>query len=312
MADSATGADALLCAKFETSYGVAPTGDFVALPFISTNFGMTQGLVKSDVLGFGRRPQKGARGKKEVGGEIAVPLCTRSIGFWLKLLLGPPVSTAVTGGDSHVFTAANLKPPSAALEIGHPALPKYFLSTGVKLNTLAINWADENTKATLSLLGQNEVAAATSSGGTPAAIGSLDRFSAFQGVVKKGGTALGIVLGGSVSISNELSEFRPIRPDGLATRFDAGQFALTGSLTVRFEGDLLLTEATDGTEIELDFGYSATDASLMFSLPKVQLPKPKLPIQGPGGIDAEFSWSAFDDGAKSLTATLINDIESYA
>ena len=43
------------------------------------------------------------------------------------------------------------------------------------------------------------------------------------------------------------------------------------------------------------------------------LPKPKLPIQGPGGIQAAFQWQASRDpvGGHAMTVVLKNDVVSY-
>ena len=45
----------------------------------------------------------------------------------------------------------------------------------------------------------------------------------------------------------------------------------------------------------------------------VYLPRPRIEIQGPQGVQATFDWQAARDGAlaRMCTATLVNDIEEY-
>jgi hypothetical protein len=46
---------------------------------------------------------------------------------------------------------------------------------------------------------------------------------------------------------------------------------------------------------------------------EVFLPKPKLAVQGPQGVQATFAWQAARDSAlgRMATAVLINDVASY-
>jgi hypothetical protein len=66
--------------------------------------------------------------------------------------------------------------------------------------------------------------------------------------------------------------------------------------------------------LELTFGY-AIDAErrLTFIAHEVYLPKPKLSISGPGGIQATFEWQAAKAAsvARMLTVELVNDVTTY-
>lgn len=54
-------------------------------------------------------------------------------------------------------------------------------------------------------------------------------------------------------------------------------------------------------------------ASLTLAVHEVYLPRPKLPVDGPRGIQARFAFEAALNQAASasLTATLVNDVASY-
>ncbi|WP_299131727.1 hypothetical protein [uncultured Amaricoccus sp.] len=65
---------------------------------------------------------------------------------------------------------------------------------------------------------------------------------------------------------------------------------------------------------EVEFTY-ALDADTSFALTAhaVYLPKPKLALQGPGGVQASFAWQAARDPTlgRMATATLRNDVPIY-
>jgi hypothetical protein len=85
------GSDCSLLLKKETSYGAAPTGNYLRVPFVSSALGSEQGLIKSDVLGNGRDPVTPLRDAIKVEGDVVVPVDLRNIGIWLLGLLGTPV-----------------------------------------------------------------------------------------------------------------------------------------------------------------------------------------------------------------------------
>jgi hypothetical protein len=83
---------------------------------------------------------------------------------------------------------------------------------------------------------------------------------------------------------------------------------------VRFADTVLLDQATSGDPCELSFGWAIdADKSLLFTVHSAFLPKPKTPIQGPGGIQAAFAWQAAKDPVllKTCTAVLVNDVAAY-
>ena len=71
--------------------------------------------------------------------------------------------------------------------------------------------------------------------------------------------------------------------------------------------------AVAGTPIELVFEWSIAAGKLLrFTVHNVNLPKPKLPITGPAGVQATFDWQASEHPAlaKTCTATLVNDLSA--
>jgi hypothetical protein len=91
----ALGINAIMAIAFESVYGTAPGSGYKKVPFVSTTFGKEQGLLASDLLGFGRDPLAPARDVINAGGDVVVPVDLRNFGYWLKALFGAPVTTGV-------------------------------------------------------------------------------------------------------------------------------------------------------------------------------------------------------------------------
>lgn len=310
----AHGARAELLGKSEVAYGSAPGGNFAKLPFVSTTLGAEQGLIASDVLGNGRDPAAPSRDVIKVEGDVVVPLDVRNIGHWLKGLLGAPVTTGTGPDYAHTFTSGADALPSLSLEIGNPEVPSFALIGGVTVGKMAIKLATSgNASATFSCIGQGETRSGATSGGTPTTA-AFTRFSQFMGSVKKNGAALGNVVSADVSYDNKLDAVRVIRDDGKIEGADPTVASLTGNVVVRFTNTALIDAATAGTPISLEFAYTiAADLKLVITAHEVYLPKPKINITGPGGIEATFAWQAARQsaGGPMLTVVLANDVSTY-
>ena len=308
------GANAQLLGKFETVYGTPPTGNYIKFPFVSCDLGSEQGLIASDLLGQGRDPSQPIRDVIRVEGNVVVPVDLRNFGHWLKALLGAPTTTG-SGPYTHTFVSGASSLPSIALEVGMPEVPIFFMEAGIRANSAQLNFARSGAaNATLNCIAQGEAKATTTGGGTPT-VASLTRFNQFQGSIKKDGVQLGNVTGAQLTYSNNLERIETIRSDGKIDGADPTIAALTGNIEVRFADTTLIDAATDNTPLELAFAYTIdADKSLTFTAHEVYLPKPKLAISGPGGVQATFDWQAAKatSPARMLTVVLKNDVASYA
>lgn len=311
----AYGSRAQLLGKTESVYGTAPSGNWAKLGFISANIGSEQGLIESPVLGYGRDPIEPFQDVINDSGDIVVPVDVRNIGFWLTGLLGAAADTGSGDPYTHVFSSAATSLPSRALEIGMPEPAQYFVQTGALVNSMAFAFSRSGAaQATVNLLAQKETRGGSTSGGTPT-VATYTPFSQFQGAIKKDGSALTNVTGATLLYANSLDGVPGIRSDGLIDGIDPGMAACSGTIEARFADATLLAAAEDSTtcSIELSYTIGAT-RKLTLLVNQVRLTKPKIPVQGPGGIQASFAWQGFQipGGTAMLTATLINDVESYA
>ncbi len=309
----ARGANAIMAAAFETTYGTPPAGGYFKLPFVSSALGEEQNLIESDLLGLGREPLPPSKDVANNEGEVVVPVDLRNFGYWLKLLLGAPITTG-TGPYIHTFVSGALALPSMAIEIGLPDVPSYGMNFGARANSMNIQMQRSGLlNATMGLIAQGETRSASSGAGTPSEA-AIERFSQGLGAINRNGVALGNVVSAELSYSNNLDKVETIRPDGRIEDAEPAMVAATGNVVVRFANTTLLDQAIDGTACELSFGWEIDpDRSLLFTLHEVYLPRPKLPVSGPGGVQATFAFQAARDPAlnKTMTAVLVNDVPTY-
>ncbi|MAM40282.1 MAG: hypothetical protein CMQ11_17485 [Gammaproteobacteria bacterium] len=311
----ARGARSQLAVAFETVYGTAPASGFTRLPFASSTLSAEQPLLSSELLGYGRDPLAPVKDAITADGDLTIPIDADAFGFWLKAAFGGPTTTGTAPGPyTHEFRSGNWTLPSMAIETGMPEIPRFAMYSGVMVNQLS--WTMQRSgllTATAQLVAQGETVSTTSQAGTPADLNLL-RFGHFNGAITRNGAALGNVISAQITYANNLDRIETIRADGMIDGADPSIAALTGQIEVRFADMVLMNQATAGGPCELEFGYTLTSGeSLTVTAHAVYLPRPRLEISGPQGIQASFDWQAArgSSPARMCTVTLVNDIEEY-
>ncbi len=309
----AQGARAQLALAYETVYGTPPVGGFSKMPFASTSLGSEQPLLSNELLGYGRDPLAPIKDAVTADGDVMVPIDAEAFGFWLKAAFGDPISSGV-GPYTHEFRSGNWTLPSMSIETALPEVPRYAMYSGCMLDQLS--WQVQRSgllTATARLVAQGETIATTTGVGTPADLG-LKRFGHFNGAISRNGTALGNVISAEVTYANNLDRIETIRSDGKIDGADPSIAALTGRIEVRFADQTLVTQAINGDPCEIAFAYVLpTGETFTFSVHAVYLPRPRIEIAGPQGVQATFDWQAAraETSGRMCTAILINSIASY-
>ena len=291
----AQGARAQMALAFETTYGTPPAGGFTRMPFASTSLGAEQPLLNSELLGYGRDPLAPIKDAVTADGDVVVPLDAEA-------------------PYSHEFQSGAWTLPSMSIETGMPEVPRYAMYSGCALDQ--ITWQMQRSgllTATARLVAQGETVGTTTSAGTPAAL-ELKRFGHFNGAITRNGTALGNVVSAEITYANNLDRIETIRSDGRIDGADPSIAALTGRIVVRFADQTLVTQAINGEACEMEFAYVLPSGeSFTFTVHAVYLPRPRIEISGPQGVQATFDWQAARDSVvgRMCTATLVNDVETY-
>jgi hypothetical protein len=310
----AQGARARMALASETSYGVAPDNAWWRMPFASTTLGAEQPLITSELLGYGRDPTAPIKDAVTVDGDVVGPIDTRAFGIWLKAAFGEPTTTGA-GPWTHEFRSGAWDLPSFAIETAMPEVPRYAMYSGCMLDQLS--WQMQRSGlliATARLVAQGEMMETSTSAGTPAEL-ELKRFGHFNGSITRNGSPLGNVVSAEITYANNLDRIETIRSDGRIEGADPSIAALTGRIEVRFADDALVAQAINGDPCELEFGYGLQSGeSFTLTVHAVYLPRPRIEIAGPQGVQATFDWQAASDSVANAmcTATLVNDVEDYS
>ena len=309
----AQGARAQMALAYETVYGTPPISGFTKMPFASTSLGSEQPLLNSELLGYGRDPLAPIKDAVTADGDVMVPIDAEAFGFWLKAAFGEPI-TSGAGPYTHEFRSGSWVLPSMSIETGMPEVPRFAMYSGCVLDQLS--WQVQRSgllTATARLVAQGEAVAAASGAGTLAELG-LKRFGHFNGAISRNGSALGNVVSAEITYANNLDRIETIRSDGKIDGADPSIAALTGRIEVRFADSTLVTQAIIGDPCEIGFAYVLPSGeSFTFTAHAVYLPRPRIEISGPQGVQASFDWQAAKATApaRMCTATLINAVEAY-
>ena len=246
-------------------------------------------------------------------GNIVIPIDAASIGFWLKAAFGAP-TTAGTTTKTHTFQSGNWNLPSFAIETGMPEVPRYAMYAGCKLDSLSWQMGRSGLLiATASIVAQGETVATTSAAGSLADL-TLTRFGHFNGSITRNGQAIGNVVTADINYANNLDRIETIRSDGKIDGADPSVAALTGNIVVRFADQTLVTQAINGEACTLEFDYALTGGvGLKLTAHAVYLPRPRVEIAGPQGIQATFDWQAAlaADPGRMCTVALTNAVAGY-
>ena len=298
---------------FETTYGTAPKSGFTRLPFVSTTLGAEQPLQASELLGYGRDPLAPTKEAVTVDGDVVIPMDAASLGFWLKGAFGAPTTTGTEAPYTHTFVSGGWSLPSFSIETAMPEIPRYALYAGCMVDSLHWQMARSGLlTATARLVAQSETVATSTGAGTPATT-ELIRFGHFNGEIQRDGAPLGNVVSADITYGNNLDRIETIRSDGRISGADPSVAALTGSVQLRFEDQTLVTQALNGSPCELVFSYELSeDVSFSLTAHAVYLPRPRIEISGPQGIQATFDWQgALSTSAGAMcTVALKNAVKS--
>jgi hypothetical protein len=298
---------------FETTYGTPPASGFTRIPFASTSLGAEQPLLGSELLGYGRDPLAPIKDAVTADGDVVIPIDAASIGFWLKAAFGAP-TTAGTTTKTHTFQSGNWNLPSFAIETGMPELPRYAMYAGCKLDSLSWQMGRAGLlTATASVVAQGETIATTSAAGALADL-TLTRFGHFNGSIKRNSQPIGNVVTADINYATNLDRIETIRSDGKIDGADPSVAALTGNIVVRFADQTLVTQAINGEACTLEFDYTLIGGvGLKLTAHAVYLPRPRVEISGPQGIQATFDWQAAlaADPGRMCTVVLTNSLAEY-
>lgn len=277
-----------------------------------TQFGIVpnQERNKSGILSGYYGESRGALGNKAPAGPIATECGPESIGFFLKHLIGAPVSAVAGSAFKHTFTVgegANDLPPGFTSELDAgtalgSATHRVLRYLGCRLNNGSFNFGSNGfIGCSFDALAADWTAAAT----------PLDTSLTDLGHTSFGATNTSIVLSNGselVCAKRELAlNFKnDLDPDwfnigGGGVRGDAprGMVGLDGTLTGLFDSDVLLKQALADTDASLVIALTrgtglgtAGNEKLQFTIPSLAFTPTGPKVEGPRGLLLPTTFSA--------------------
>ena len=318
MATIAKGANRTLKAAYEATYGTKMTDGYHTLYFNENSLGTSNSLVDTNTIVGNRYDTKPVTGLRDVSGSIAVPVDEEAFGFWLNALFGS-LSTTGSGTYTHIFqpgTAAR----SLSIENGYTDISKYYPFTGVKVNTMSLDFTPGNeVVASMECVGKDELAAASSTIDATPATYVLEKYQVNNLTISKDSVALDVATSCSLSISNNLeTDIYALNGGGYREFLPEGSFSIEGSFSMLFDdtdGIAVYAAALAGTEVELTIALTGTGSNtLTFQMDEILLPQisPSPSGQGPVTLDVPFQ-VFYQNGSEGvpLEVTMVNTTATY-
>jgi hypothetical protein len=305
-----------LLLQYQTANRTAPTPVAAkVIPFTSYNVGRDPKRQQNQTLNNSALGNKSDPGSPIVTGQVQSILDLRTIGYWLKLLLGQPTTTGTTL-KTHTFPVNLTDRPQALLELGHYDINKYFRTLDAHVNKLAWDVANNDQNITVDIIAGEEIdpVPTTAFDAAPTSVVQFRSNSASGTISDGAGATLGQVVGGTIEINNNLNPQELANGLSGYSLFPVGDLLFSGTLKAVFDGAEAWALARAGTSTRLKLVSAATVGANTFSLtvdmPFVELMEKAVPKQGRSGLFVDVAWKAVT-GASLPTVTLANDVTAY-
>lgn len=326
MPDQVAGINARFALYNEAAYNtalVAPEGWKLYL----RSFGLRprQNRIDSQILLGVRSRSRPTAGNKTVEGDLVTEIAAESIGPLLRHAMG---DYDVDGGDpyTHTLGLGDL-PAGMLLEKDHGSVisgsGRFERYSGCKIGKMSLVFPQEGYPlATFSVVGaaMTPQAAILDASGTPWDPGHAS-FSAFEGTMEEGGSAIATVTAAKIDLDNDLDDSSyAYGGAGIRRRLKEGFATVSGELTALFEDYSLLTKAIAGTEtslkVVLQRGTGAgSDGNeyIEFLVQQMLYEMTSAPIEGPRGLQVTLPFKGYaseDLEDPGLIVTIKNAVPS--
>jgi hypothetical protein len=306
------GATVNLLFKDESSFGVAPSGNWTSTLIYSHTLEGKEGYVVDPILGTARANNRDTTVRADdivvaQSGQISVPLDLNHFGYWLAAAFGAPASSG-SSDYTHVFSSGLEVLPYRSLEnkLASNVFPLYLGGIAAGLN-FDLGRKGGFDRAVVDWMFQREAKNATTQGGTPATILDRAQLVASLPVVKLDGTAVGDVIALQAKYDNKVKAQDFINGTKYISGFDLDTEATwEGTVRIRFRTAALYDQARARTASAMELLWQVSSTRSLSLLSGVTRFDPfGIPVPGPAGIEVSVPFFAEQtSGAAMLIATL--------
>lgn len=320
------GSDAKIGLYDETAYATVPgSPDGRLCHFTEFSLAPSRENVVSNTISADRNRARPGAGNWDVSGNINVEAAPESIGFWLRHLLGTPVTVGSASPFTHTFRPKALPVGFVAeLDLTTGIASKVHQYLGCRITQATINIPQSGPVTMSNSVGGSKFAVITAPIDATLTDPGHTSWYASDATVKIADTASCIVKDVSISVNNNMQTDRYTLCGG-GTRYDMpeGFVDVQGSITAIFAAgaQTLIENAVARTdtalEVVLKFGTGAGTAGneeLTIKLDHAQIALSAPAINSPGGLEMSFTFDAYKSGAtdKGLVCTLKNAVAAAA
>ena len=305
---------------FESTYNTTPSispGDMVLVPFNrNNNLGSDENMIDAETIIPGKRYEtEPIFGNISVAGGFTVPMDVRYIGYWLKLLLGAPV-TSGAGPYTHTFEPSS-DSPSVTLESGFTDISRFHVFNGIKVNRFSATFeVDTELTAEIDLLGGKELASSGTTLDASPVEQTITRFNAKNVTLKEAGSPLAICKSVTVNIDQGLADdVFTLNSGGFRYSLPEGKMMISGTANLLFLDSTYPDKAIAGTETSLEIECTQGAHTLTITLPEVKFKRKPITRDGWGPMYFEMEWKAYyqnNAAGVPITVELVNDVTDYA
>lgn len=310
-------------ADFSTAEATGQNGNFRLVPFYDFTPDPTYELVTDPILDStkGALPREAEEGLASANFSATVPIGYESIGIWLRAMFGAPSTTGV-GPYTHTFDAV-ADPTIPAFSIGteYPDISVFKQLNGFVANSVSFSARKDAEKARMTISGvaRQELKVAAAHDSNPTDLTVETRPQNWEGVVLRNGaqiagrvTAFEVTITNGITLDQEILNEQPYAADVLDP-----QWAVSGSITMRFNDDTYIDLAEAGTlsDLALTYGdYQASAESLQIKLNTCRFQRTAVPVNNGGRISETFQFLASEPTSPTTYTAemiLINATANY-
>lgn len=329
MATPAKGSATKLRVAQETTYGTAPASGW--FEFSSTNLpiGESQPILPPDLIGLGRGAPEPEYDVIDVSGTLTLPLGQSELGLWLTFALGAATTSLadpIAGWNTHTWVSGKNTLPSFSIEGEFPDISptEFYRATGLQVGTSTIVLDPEGRAyLELAVIGKTARRVTSALGGSATDLGALERFSQPMNFVQVDDTDLGKCTTVNWPFNNNPEQLRYVGGKGEVGDVLAGLEQLEGQMDCLLHPELnsvhdLFGKADNQTNFDLKLGFQhpagVANSTRVLTLRTHQSRalRPTYNIDGPGGVQTNFPFTAIDNQTNgTTTVTLVNEVTSY-
>lgn len=292
----ASGSEHSLYYVEETVTGTTPTTP-VFSPFrhTGTTLALSKDSIQSEELG-GRHIRCFRAGNKQVGGDGSLQLSYGDFDAMLEA-----VTCGTWGTDTPIIGTDQLLTGSVRRSF---TFERYFADiaqriryTGVECNELSLSIAPNAlVTGSISFVGLDQDPTNTMvAGATYDTPSSQCPFDSFSGVIKEGGTEIGIVTSIDMTLANGIEALFAVGSSSAVDKSIA-RTNVTGTITVYFEDMVMLNKFVNETASSLEFTLVAEDTSeLRFYMPNIKYTGGQPDVSGDGAITLSMPFQSLYD-----------------